>query len=358
MKVLHCLNSQQTRGIERLVIELAIAQKKNDLEVSIMLDTRNDHYYEYLLQQDIPILELGVKGSFNFNYATYKKLKKQFKSFQIIHFHGFSAIRSLAVKHLGVKTVYTMHGVKKEHILKNAIRESLKKRLLNTVDVFIANSNYTLQLAKQHYKLYNVKAITIWNGIKLSDHNANEGFEKYNNEFTIGLVSCFTPRKRIDRLIVAFKEYHNKGGQGKLVLVGDGAELNTIKKLVRDLNIGASVIFEGDKIDASAYYDAFDVVVCPSEKEPFGLVAVEAFLHGKPIMVFEDSGGIKEIIEPIEPYDIVANETELAERLLLYYKNKSYITYSAKQKIAYAKHNFSIERMERDYYKEYKLVLA
>ncbi|MFI1771049.1 glycosyltransferase family 4 protein [Thalassobellus citreus] len=361
MKVLHCLNSPHIGGIERLVIELAIAQKKHGIDVSIMFDTRSGQYYEYLLEQDISILDSGIKGGFDFNYITYITLKKEFEGFQIVHLHSFSPIRALAAKRSKVKVLYTIHGlskgVRKEGLLKYYIRESLKKWLLNYVDGLITNSNYTLGLAKQHYGLEKVKTAVILNGITLSDYNLDE---KVNNskEFTIGLVSRFTPRKRIDRLIGAFKKYQDLGGIGTLVLVGDGSDFNIIKKLVKDLKLGTSVILEGYKTNVSAYYKVFDVVVCPSENEPFGLVAVEAFIHGKPMIVFKDSGGMKEIIEPIEPHDIVENEVELAKRLLLYSKSKSYISHSAKQKISYAKKYFSIERMEQDYYKEYKSMLT
>ncbi len=360
MKVLHCINSPHIGGIERLLIELAIAQKKKGLEVSIMFDTRNGSYYKYLLKQGIPILDSGIKSGFDFNFTTYKQLKKQFKAFQVIHLHSFSPIRSTAAKYSKVKTIYTIHGlskgVRKESLLKYHIRESLKKWLLNTVHVLIANSNYTLDLARKHYGLKKVKTKAILNGIKLTDYSLNE-VSHSGSIFTIGLVSRFTKRKRIDRLIYAFKKYKDMGGSGKLILVGDGTEFNVIQNIVKHLGLEDLIKLVGYKTNVNAYYNCFDVVVHPSDNEGFGLIAVEAFLHGKPIIAFNDSGGLKEVIQPIEPYNIIANKNELALRLLFYDTNREQITDLSNERVRYAKKHFSIERMERDYYKEYKLML-
>ncbi|MDD7886239.1 glycosyltransferase family 4 protein [Flavivirga sp. 57AJ16] len=356
MKVLHCINSPQIGGIERLVIDLAIEQKKQGIEVAIILDTREGQYYEYLLNQNIPILDSGIKNGFCLNYKTFKQLKRSFKAFQIIHLHNFSFMRSIAAKYSKVKTIYTVHGlskeVRKESVLKYFIRELVKKRLLNTVSIVIANSHFTLGLAKKHYGLEKVKNQVILNGIRLADYSLNT--VSGTSEFTIGLVSRFTERKRIDRLILAFKAYKKKGGLGKLILVGGGFEFNRIQNMVNNFNIEDSVKLLGYKKDVAAYYNDFDVVVYPSENEPFGLAAVEAYLHGKPVIVFKDSGGLKEVVAPLEPENIVLNKEELVNRLLFYVQHRDQITATASKRINYAKENFGIERMERDYYSLYK----
>lgn len=361
MKVLHCLNSPHIGGIERLVIELAIAQKQQDISVSIMFDTNNGHYYEYLQQQDIPILDSGIKSGFDFNYVTYRRLKKQFEAFQIIHLHNFSPLRSMAAKYSGIKTIYTVHGlskgIRKGNVLKNVIREALKQRLVNTVDILIANSNYTLDLAKEHYGLKKIRSVTILNGIKLSNQSLNISPYKNENEFTIGLVSRFTPRKRIDRLINVFKKYKARGGLGHLVLVGDGVEFGNTEKKIKRLGLEGFITMTGYKTNVQDYYKIFDVVAHPSDNEGFGLIAVEAMLYGKPIIAFNDSGGMKEVIQPIEPYNIVENDDEFVNRLMFYENHRAPVIKTAKNRMTYAKKHFSIERMERDYYIAYKSVL-
>ena len=64
---------------------------------------------------------------------------------------------------------------------------------MNKVDVFIANSKYTLNLAKKHYGLQKVKSNVILNGINIE--NSENVNPLLNNEyFTIGLVTRFINR--------------------------------------------------------------------------------------------------------------------------------------------------------------------
>ena len=356
MKVLHCINSPHIGGIERLVIELAIAQKKQGIDVSIMLDTRKGQYAEYLLAQNIPILDSGIKGGFDMSRDTIKNLKAIFNGFQIIHLHSFSPIRSMAAKASNAKVVYTIHGLSKgirtENKLKTLVRESIKTHYLNRVDVLIANSEYTLDFAIKDYGLKQTTKQTILNGIKLTKESLTECAD--SPSFTIGLVSRFTPRKRVDRLVHAFKLFIDKGGKGKLILVGDGSTLESIKNLIAQLKLENHIDVLGYQFNVEDYYKTFDVCVFPSQFEPFGLVAVEAYLYGKPVLAFNDSGGLKEVVAPLEPENIVNSEEELAERLIWFSMHKAQISQDSNKRIAYAQNNFSIERMERDYYNVYK----
>ena len=94
----------------------------------------------------------------------------------------------------------------------NIILEKLLKSFcLNKVDVFIANSKYTLNLAKKHYGLQKVKSNVILNGINI-ENSENVNPLLIMKYFTIGLVSRFIHRKRIDRLIMAFKYFIEMGG--------------------------------------------------------------------------------------------------------------------------------------------------
>ncbi|MFT6946117.1 MAG: glycosyltransferase involved in cell wall biosynthesis [Vicingaceae bacterium] len=359
MKLLHCLSSPHIGGVERLVIELAIAQNQAGIDVSIMLDTRKGQYYEYLQQQNIPIIDSGVKSGFDFNFKTYQDLKQQFEVFDVIHLHDFSPLRSLAAIQSTTQTVYTIHGlskgVRKGNKIQSLIRESIKKYCLNKVDVLVANSNYTLSLAKEHYQLKKTESVCILNGIKLPE--PTEKPIQLNDEFTIGLVSRFTKRKRIDLLIETFKKYKESGGEGKLILVGDGSEFNAIQSEIKKLNLVGFVELVGYTANVEEYYRQFDLCVFPFQDEPFGLVAVEAYLNGKAVLAFNDSGGLKEVIEPIEPDNIVSSVDEMVTRLLYWSKNKNLLQSGSENRKVYAIESFSVERMANDYLKVYNQTL-
>lgn len=359
MKILHCIHSPKIGGIERLVIELAIAQKKQGLMVTIMLDTRDGQYYDYLIRNEIPVIDSGISSGFDFSIRKLNGLKNCFKEFDVIHLHGFVLLQLLAS--MSFFTVYTIHGlskgIRKESWFKYHLRESLKKYFLNRVDVFISNSNYTLELAKAHYGLKHVPKKVVLNGIILPEYsNWEQG--PMDDVFTVGMISRFIPRKRIDRLVDAFRDFINKGGVGRLLLVGDGVTFNEIAQKVQGEALKDSIEMPGYSTSVEDFYRRFDICVFPSEKEPFGLVAVEAYLFGKPVLAFSDSGGLKEVIEPLEPENIVNTETELAERMLFYYYHRDKIMQGSTSRINYARKNFSIERMEREYFDVYNYFMT
>ncbi|MBO6881100.1 glycosyltransferase family 4 protein [Winogradskyella sp.] len=360
MKLLHCLNSPHIGGIERLVIELAIEQKKQGVNVSIMLDKSDGQFFDYLKRQNIPVLYSGIKGGFDFNFSTYKKLKNRFNDFEIIHLHSFSPMRNIAAKFSKAKVVYTIHGlsknVREENFLKYNIREFFKRFLLNKVDYFVANSNSTLKKSKKHYGLSHVKQSVIYNGIPIKEKNSKVNIN-LSDELIIGLVTRFTPRKRIDRLLVAFNLFLKKGLKGRLIMVGDGINFKEIQGNVKDMNLDTFTDMIGYITDVDQFYEKFHVVVQPSDNEGFGLVAVESYLHGLPIIVFEDSGGLKEVVELLEPEHVVKSEEELAQRLEFYYLNRQNIEKNSKNRINYAKLNYNVNRMAVDYQKVYDTMI-
>lgn len=360
MKVLHCISTANIGGIERLVIELAIAQKMAGISVAIMLDQRKGQFLDEIVEFKIPIYESKVKSGFEFSFSKLQSIKHIFNEFDIIHLHNFSLLRSFAAMKSKSKVVYTIHGLSKgirnENFFKYFFREIFKKHFLNRVDFIISNSLFTLQGAKEDYGL-KPNSKVILNGTSLKESSFITS-KKKQSDFVIGLVSRFTARKRIDRLIDSFDLFLKKGGSGKLILVGDGQTYNSIVNQVKTKGIEEYVLLIGYSNDVAKYYQQFDICVFPSEKEPFGLVAVEAYNFGLPVLVYEDSGGLKEIIKPIEPMNIVKTNIELANRLLYYQTNLNELSDESKiKRINYVKENFSIERMEREYFKQYKEIL-
>ncbi|WP_323786918.1 glycosyltransferase family 4 protein [Psychroserpens sp.] len=358
MTVLHCINSPSIGGIQKLVIDLAVEQKNQGIDVSVMLDSREGAYLKLLLDNNVEIIDSGISGGYDFSFSKLKKLKSIFSKFEIVHLHNFSMLRLMAIS--SSNSVYTIHGlskgVRKENIIKYTFRESLKNYFLNKVDVFIANSEYTLGKAKSHYGLKKTYAKAILNGIPIPSGESHE-FQNTNSIFTIGLVSRFTARKRIDRLINAFDMFLKNEGEGQLILVGDGQAIDDIKSQIEKLSLSDHIELVGYTDKVSDYYKQFDICVHPSDNEGFGLVAVEAYLHGLPVVAFNDSGGLVEVVFPIEPENIIENETQLAERLGFYFKNRQHIGDKANERIMYAKTNFSMKRMSSDYNDVYKQLI-
>ncbi len=141
-----------------------------------------------------------------------------------------------------------------------------------------------------------------------------------------------------------------------LLLVGDGVERKNLENLVHKLNISSITQFTGYKSETGAYHEMMDVCVFPFENEAFGLVVLESWQLGKPVIIFEDGGGMKEIMGAEFSEDIIVSLLELFERMNFYYEKGISISEAAqlRKKIAAA---YSIEAMNKSYLKCYEAIL-
>jgi len=77
-------------------------------------------------------------------------------------------------------------------------------------------------------------------------------------------------------------------------MIGDGPERDGAEQLCRDLNIGDDVRFLGKLEAVEEVLSVADLFLMPSEKESFGLAALEAMACEVPV-VSSNSGGLPEL---------------------------------------------------------------
>lgn len=102
--------------------------------------------------------------------------------------------------------------------------------------------------------------------------------------------------KRVDILLQAMQHTRTPA---RCVLAGTGAALDDLRSLARRLRILDRVRFEGWVDEArldQLYSDALAVYYAPYD-EDYGLVTIEAFGYGKPVLTASDSGGVLEFVE-------------------------------------------------------------
>jgi glycosyltransferase involved in cell wall biosynthesis len=126
----------------------------------------------------------------------------------------------------------------------------------------------------------------------------------------IGTLGRLVPEKGVDDLIEAVAGVVIDGDRPYLLIAGDGPARAELERLATD-RLGDHVRFLGRVPDADDLYAACDVFALPSHEEGFGLVYIEAALHGIP-GVGARVGGVPEAIEDgvtghlVEPGDRAA----------------------------------------------------
>ena len=106
-------------------------------------------------------------------------------------------------------------------------------------------------------------------------------------------VSNFRPLKRIIDVIKIFEKINLKI-DSKLIMVGDGPEKKKAKDYLRKNNLKNRVIFVGKTNEVDKILCSSDLFLLPSEKESFGLAALEAMALKVPV-VSSNTGGLPEL---------------------------------------------------------------
>ncbi len=129
-------------------------------------------------------------------------------------------------------------------------------------------------------------------------------------------------RKNVHELVRAVALLRDTGRDATLTLVGDGTLRAEIEALVKTLGSADQVHFAGkvSNDELSRLYGAADVFALPSSKEGFGIVYLEAWSHGLPVLC-GSRGAPHEIIDDgvdgrIADEDDIADLAEKLDDLL------------------------------------------
>jgi L-malate glycosyltransferase len=116
-----------------------------------------------------------------------------------------------------------------------------------------------------------------------------------NGEKILIHVSNFRAVKRPVDCVEIFAKVLEKGGDARLIMVGDGPEYSAVHHRARTLNVLEKVEFVGKQPKIADYLGVADVSLLPSDMESFGLAALEAQACEVPV-VASRVGGIPEVV--------------------------------------------------------------
>ena len=106
-------------------------------------------------------------------------------------------------------------------------------------------------------------------------------------------ISNFRPLKRVLDVIKSFALITEKC-PAKLLMVGDGIDKSKAQAFCKERGIEDQVLFLGKSNEIDRILCFSDLFLLPSEKESFGLSALEAMIHKVPV-ISSNAGGLPEI---------------------------------------------------------------
>ena len=178
-------------------------------------------------------------------------------------------------------------------------------------------------------------------------------------DLLIGCASVLTQDKSQEWIIRALAQLRGALPNCKLVLAGDGPDLERLEQLAADLNVREAVIFAGFVRDIEAFYRALDVFVFPATFEGLGTSLLAAMAHGVPSVTYFGCA-LGEIVEngksglQVEP----RNTEALVEALRRILSDKTYAAELGSQGRKRIEAKFSAERMVAETLRLYREVCA
>jgi L-malate glycosyltransferase len=266
-----------------------------------------------LLANHIHFHEVNVPEYPLFKYQPYElalssKLVDVVKHYgiEVLHVHyaiphayaGYMAKKMLAEEGIYLPMVTTLHGTDITLVGNHPFYKPAVTFSINKSDVVTSVSQ---SLKEDTIRLFDIKVPieVVPNFINLEKYNKSEFTDcqreimAESDELIITHVSNFRKVKRIEDVVKVFYNIQ-ESLPAKLMMVGEGPEKEPAEELCLKLGIEDKVIFFGNSDEVHKILCFTDLFLLPSEKESFGLAALEAMACGVPV-ISTNTGGLSEV---------------------------------------------------------------
>ena len=314
MKILHLIYTHGIAGAEKYLRHLLPPLKNENTESHLILvcppgfEKKLQDYCADMRECGIPSTTLVY--SKNGFFAAAKKIAAYTKANDISYLHSHlvnSDILAILVKFLynhKLTLISTKHGYS-EYVLKQItdVNNLGSLKLKAKLKPYYYVSWLTLKLIPNNFAVSYAMSVLYK---KLGFTRKEMPYILHGVNVDAGEPGTAVGRLAEPQLVIigrleAFKGHHYllqampaviaKYPSSKLLVLGEGSELQNLQQTVQQLNIENNVQFMGFQSNPYPYIQQSDVVIIPSLFEPFGLVFIEALALQKAVVAFEVPAG-------------------------------------------------------------------
>ena len=360
MNIVQVVRSLELGGLERVTLDLAIAQKEAGNRLSIY----SVYKHEPALLDEAERAGLRVV-QFNkltgFSSSTVWSMTRQLRRDQasVVHTHNelVHTYGTIAGRLAGVPCIVsTIHGTKGG---KDSRLDRNYRTLLPWTDAVVAVSEETAAQFAVERTRHHDRFHVIRNGIpvgRFAARSAQPGSRWPQVRF--GTVGRLADVKDQATLIRAFHMLHKSNPQAELHILGDGPLRIDLESLSKRLELDSSVTFHGASPNVAEFLSGLDAFVLSSASEGLPIAILEAMSAGLPI-VSTRVGGISEVaIEgTAATYCVPGNPEALAQAMQSVLEPQK-MRAIGKAGQAIALRSFTIQRMSESYEALYRALLS
>ncbi|MGA0957003.1 MAG: N-acetyl-alpha-D-glucosaminyl L-malate synthase BshA [Flavobacteriaceae bacterium] len=263
--------------------------------------SKNLHYHEVNVP-DYPLFKYEP-----YELALSSKLYDVISKYKIdvLHVHyaiphayaAYMAKKILYVNGYKIPIITTLHGTDITLVGNHPFYKPAVTFSINKSDIVTSVSNSLRDDTREFFGIErDIEVIPNFIDIDKYDkkHNLCERNKiAHGDEQIIVHISNFRPLKRVIDVLKIFDKISQKVNS-KLIMVGDGPEKKKAKDFLRQNDLKNKVIFLGNTNEVDEILCSSDLFLLPSEKESFGLSALEAMALKVPV-ISSNVGGLKEL---------------------------------------------------------------
>lgn len=331
-------------GVSTSIVMLKRALEKLGHEVFIV--TVNNENMSYKYEDDDKIIRLpGIPiGIYDYRLTGIYPIRviNKIKNWKLDVIHsqtefGVGTFARLIAKQMHIPIVHTYHTMYEDyvHYITKGYFDGTSKKIVEYLTKFYCDKTATelivptkkaYDLFKDKYKVdRNVHIIPT--GIEIErfyqENFKTEDILKLRKKLLIGekdIVILFVGRlgkeKSVDVLIRSQKEIIKKHPNVKLMIVGDGPDLDHFKQMVVEYHLENNVIFTGkvpyDEIPI--YYAIASLFATASKTETQGLTVIEAMAASLPVLAINDESFRIVVVNELNGY-LFENEQEYVKKV-------------------------------------------
>ena len=336
-------------GVVATELGIALAQRGHEVHfvtykqpVRLELLSKNIHFHEVFVPE-YPLFHYQP-----YELALSSKLVDTIRMYgiEVLHVHyaiphayaGYMTKKMLKEEGIYLPMITTLHGTDITLVGNHPFYRTAVNFSINKSDVVTAVSESLKQDTLEFFDIEKeIHVIPNFVDKRKYDHSSftdcNRAMLAGEDEKIITHISNFRKVKRIPDVMEVFYRVQ-KEVPAKLIMVGEGPEKEHAEFTAEKLGITNRVMFLGNSIVIDRILCFSDLFLLPSEKESFGLSALEAMIN-KVAVISSNTGGIPEVnIHGVTGFlsdvgdveDMVANALRLLqdEKLLETFKQQAY----------------------------------
>ena len=227
-------------------------------------------------------------------------------------------------------------------------------------------------LVPKNRRRFKVTVEALSNGVDLSAFNPGEPDPKilkkygilHDQKKRVLYIGRVDPEKSISYVVSAFSKALEEVPEAEMLIVGDGIDINHLKKQVSNLGLSEKVKFTGKILppDLTEIYKCGTLFATASETETQGIVLIEAAATGLPLIAV-DKGAVSEICRDKENGELCrpGDVDGIAKAMVKILSDESLQKEYSKKSVEISKMhdlNHTLKRFEEIYHEAIKLKKA